>query len=208
MPTLRIFRGDFQSLRQDELATYAENIITRCAGNPAYSQIETLIGELQVAVKTYNEALVAARNRGLDTLALRRQSRAVLLGILNRIAHILEFHAPDEVYVINAGMKPVSKRQMRTTELPSPQAVQVLPTGNRGEVSLLVSVPTPAQVQTNAVEYSPDHGASWQNGTYTKRNRVLLTGLPSGQELLFRVRSIGTRGRVSAWSEAVSQFVL
>ena len=38
--------------------------------------------------------------------------------------------------------------------------------------------------------------------------RILVTGLPPGQELLFRARSIGSRSRVSAWSAPVAQIVL
>lgn len=208
MAIQRISRSHYHALRQDELANYAGNIVARCMGNPAYAAQEPLLGELQTAIQTYNEALVAARSRAIDSVATKRQARKKVLDLLDRIVHSLEFDAPDELHVINAGMRPIARRQIRTADLPAPVALQVLPTGNRSEILLQLTLPDPRQVQTNAVEYSADHGEHWTNGTYSKRSRILLTGLPSRQELLFRVRSIGTRGRVSAWSAPVAQIVL
>ena len=80
--------------------------------------------------------------------------------------------------------------------------------GIRGEAILTFKVLEPSRVRSNALKYSADNGETWHNGTYSSSTTIRLKGLPSRQALLFRVCSLGTYQRKSAWTEAVEGFVV
>jgi hypothetical protein len=208
MNKIPVYRGAFVTLPQDELANYVENIINRCKNNPTYTVHTGLISELESAHAAFSTTLIAARNKAIETRAANRAAKAVVLKVMQRFANAVEFFAEDEVYVVSSGLNTRPAEKQQPAELPAPLNLSVAPTGNPGEVMLKFKLEHPAMTRTNAVEFSTDGGAAWSNGTYTNRNKIVLRELPSGVDVHFRIRSIGSRNRVSAWTAPVKQVVL
>ncbi len=204
-----ILKKAYKDLTQSALASFADNVVKRMSSKPeyqAYSADVTLLGQ-QLA--QYTEALARAVNRGTDNVALKEEIKVALLQTLDRITDQLNLHHTGlESWGINAGMEVMRERAIVTGDIQPPMNLQVLSRGIRGEAILTFKVLEPNRVRTNGAEYSVDNGETWNNGTYSTGSTIKLKGLPSRQAILFRVCSLGTYQRKSAWTEAVEAFVV
>lgn len=203
-----VLRRALINVRQDQLVTLAENVVQRTASVAAYQPLAAALAELAARIPTYKEALAAARDRGLTAIAIKNQARAALLAALDAVADGLDLNAGgDPLYVLNAGMPVRAQRRRNAGEMAPPAGLQARPTGQPGEVLVSFRLPNRAAVQSNAVEHSVDGGQTWKNGAYNSATRFVVSKLPSRQEILLRVRSMGARGRESAWTAPVTVFV-
>lgn len=204
-----VLRRVYQQTRQDELATFAENVIQRTTGQADYQPLAEALQQLAVCAAAYKDALAAARDRGRMAIAAKNQAQAALLAALDTAADGLDFHAKgDSRYILNAGM-PVRtpRRSLLLGDVPPPARFQARTTGRPGEAAVSFRLPEPGMVRSNAVEHSIDGGQTWQNGAYDNRTRFTVANLPARREVLLRARSVGTRGRMSAWTDPVTVFV-
>jgi hypothetical protein len=204
-----ILKKAYKGLNQTALVTFADNVVKRMSSKPeyqAYSSDVTLLGQ---QVTAYAEALSKAVNRATDNVALKEEIKASLLQTLDRITDQLNLHHTGlESWGINAGMEVMREKVLATGDLQPPGNLQVLSRGIRGEAILSFKVLEPTRVRNNGAEYSEDGGVNWKNGTYSSNSTIRLKGLPSRQTVLFRVCSIGTFQRKSAWTEPVEAFVV
>ena len=166
----------------------------------------TLLGTQLAA---YTEALAKAVNRGTDNVTLKEEIKFTLIQTLDRITDQLNLHHTGlESWGMNAGMEVMREKVLPSSDLQPPSNLQVHSRGIRGEAIITFKVLEPKRVVNNGAEYSADNGQTWHNGTYSSASTIHLKGLPSRQSLLFRVCSLGTYQRKSAWTEAVEGFVV
>jgi hypothetical protein len=157
----------------------------------------------------YKDALAKAVNRGTDNVAIKEEIKRNLIQTLDRITDQLNLqHNGLESWGINAGMEVQREKMAAGASLQPPSNLQVLSRGIRGEVLLSFKLLEPKRVRTNGVEYSLDKGQTWHNGNYSTGTTIPLKDLPSRQDVMFRVRSLGSYQDKSAWTEAVEAFVL
>ncbi len=204
-----ILKKAYKNLNQTALASFADNVFKRMSTKPEYQAYASDITTLGQQLAQYTEALSKAVNRGTDHVAMKEEIKASLIQTLDHITDQLNLHHTGlESWGINAGMEVAREKMATAADLNPPSNLQVLSRGIRGEAILTFKVLEPTRVRNNGAEFSLDNGATWSNGTYSTSSTIRLKGLPSRQVILFRVCSMGTYQRKSAWSEAVEAFVL
>jgi len=204
-----ILKKAYKDLPQTGLISFADNVFKRMSSKPEYKAFEADITLLGQQLTQYTEALSRAVNRGTDNVALKEEIKVLLIQTLDRITDQLNLqHTGLESWGINAGMEVMRDRVSNNSDLQPPSNLQVLSRGIRGEAILSFKLLEPNRVRNNGVEYSVDNGETWNNGTYSTSTTIRLKGLPSRQAILFRVCSMGTYQRKSAWTEVVEAFVV
>lgn len=207
---LKVRRSSWRDLRQDALPAYTENVLNKTANNPAYHPLQALLNTLSSLNQTYADCLAAAMGRERAAVAYKNEIKSQLYGTLEEVAVGLEANAKgDEMYILNAGMELHRSRTNHTGQLMPPVKLSAAP-GLSGQAELRFLCPRGqrTQVETFAVEWQAVGEAAWHNGTYRNAQRILVEGLPQRQDVRFRVRCLGTRGRKSEWSEVATAFVV
>ncbi len=204
-----ILKKGYKKLPQNSLVSFADNVFKRMSEKPEYQAFAADIERLGLQLEQYTLALSRAVNRGTDNVAVKEEMKTALIQMLDRITDQLNLHHSGlESWGINAGMEVMRDKVIAPGDLHPPHNVRVLSRGIRGEVVLRFKVLEINRVCNNGAEYSVDDGATWSNGTYSTNTTIHLKGLPSRQAILFRVCSMGTYQRKSAWTEPVEAFVL
>ena len=204
-----ILKKAYKGLTQTALVSFTDNVVQRMSSKPEYQAYAADVTLLGTQLAAYTEALAKAVNRGTDNVALKEEIKFTLIQTLDRITDQLNLHHTGlESWGMNAGMEVMREQVLPTSDLQPPGNLQVLSRGIRGEAILTFKVLEPKRVVNNGAEYSTDNGETWHNGTYSSATTIRLKGLPSRQALLFRVCSLGTYQRKSAWTEAVEAFVV
>ena len=106
----------------------------------------------------------------------------------------------DDAVIVSAGFKPAIVRGAPIGELPAPQKVEATMSATRGRIDLKWKRPKGSKCES--VEYRT-RGATpgpWQRWKHNARPKCSITGLTSGQDYGFRVRSVGAAGE-GAWSD-------
>ncbi len=202
-------RSTYRELPQDSLASFADNVFNRMSSLPEYQLFAadvTLLGEKS---EQYKEALAKAVHGGVDRIAIKNEKKQDLLLGLDRIADLLNasFTGVDS-WIVGAGMETMRSTVSTNALLEAPYDLRAFSRNESGEVTLSFRLASPSRVRSNSIEYSLDGGESWKNGSYSSATRIHLKGLPSRQDVKFRVRSLGASERQSAWSKPVDVFVV
>lgn len=202
-------RSTYRELQQNTLASFADNVHTRMSSLPEYQVFATEVAQLKQQLDQYKEALANAVYGGVDRIAVKNEKKLDLLLVLDRIADLLNAgYTGLDSWIVGAGMETVRSAISSNADLDAPYDLKASTRGESGSVTLSFRVAMPNRVRSNAIEYSMDGGESWKNGNYSSATRVQLKGLPTRQEVKFRVRSLGTSDRQSAWSKPVEVFVV
>lgn len=200
---------DFKStLGEAALAQFAVNVLARMKGNPKFASLKNHVEtDLQTAVDRFALALQEAADGSRTRIAEKRVRRQELLDVLERIAVQLTVLAEgDEAVILDAGFSPRRRAGQRSDTTPEQVTGLRASSGYRpGEV--LLEYNRAARARMYGVEWSADQGASWHNGIYPSARRAVVTGLPSRQEVWFRVFALGTQQRKGAPSAPLPYFV-
>lgn len=197
--------GFKSKLSEAELAQFATNVLTRMKDNTKFSSIQPLIAtDLKDATERFQAALQEAADRSRTKIAEKNTSRDKLLDVLDTVATHLSLLAGDEPsVVIEAGFNIRQRGQRNNKDLQPVNGLQAWsPTA--GQVWLEFA---PAPLARNyAAEWSTD-GTNWKNGTYNTACKIVITDLPSRQDVWVRVCTLGSLQRKSQPSEPVKVFV-
>jgi len=199
---------DFKSSLGDaSLSQFASNILARVNDNPKFSTVQPFItGELQPAFDRFALALLEAADGARTKVAEKRVQRQALVAALETMAfQIQAMPSNSETLILESGFQP----RRRTSRSTNPEQVQGLRATNGehpGEAFLEFEHPN--KVSSFGIEWSSDGGQQWHNGVYSSARRAVVQGLPSHENVLFRVYSIGTQQRKGAVSIPASLFVL
>ncbi len=199
---------DFKSgLGDASFAQFAATVLSRVSGNPKFSALQPFVSaELQPAYDRFAFALQEAADGGRTKVAIKRAQRMALTDLLEIMAaHLQTMPDNSETLILESGFHP-RRRVFRSSD---PEQVQGLRASNgehSGEVILEFEHPDTAR--SYGIEWSSDGGQQWQNGTYSTARRAVLHGLPTYQNVQFRVYAIATQQRKGAVSVPASLYVL
>jgi len=201
-------KSSYKTLSHEKLAVFAGNVFTRMSADPAYQQYAADIATLGTLSEQYRAAVEKAKDRAVSSIIYRNQLQKALVDLLDQITdNLIRDYTGDDLWIANAGMDVASISGRTNGVLDAPYNLRVTNNQGGGELSLNFQVSDPRNVLLNAVEYSADKGSTWHNGTYGKTRGIRLTNLPVRQELMIRVRSLGTQSRKSGWSEPILAYV-
>lgn len=210
MKIFKIVRRAYLRARQDELATYVENVYTRTKDVPAYEPLQFRVDMLFEPLAQYKAALLKAKNRGLSEVGAKNQGRERLISVFDPfVTNLVEFAGNNIQLLIDAGLTVRAERAIPFTgTIPEPEIVRAISTGKRGQIRITLKDALPNVVVTHAVEYSTDGGQTWTNCTYHNNRNFVVSGLPASGSLLIRVKALGKSGKNSEWSETMTVAVL
>lgn len=197
-------RISFVKYSDANLETKAGLILKSMTGNPAFPDPVPTLVELQAAVTSYHEALVAAAELGRTNVANKNSIRQQLEGLLTRLGMYVMFIANgDEAILVSSGYTLVKTPEPRYISNPG---IVTLANGiTSGE--LVCSVPQvkgATSYQFGICAELPTDATVWANEPYTK-SRFTFQGLVPGKQYWFRVAALGTGGQ-KAYSPVASVF--
>jgi hypothetical protein len=205
----KIVRKVYNDLGQADLLAYAANVLRCCESHATLSiALSADLAQLRVSHDELREALSELVNGGRLQLERKNRALAAVYRALSRLVLSIEYQDLGNQAVLEAGLTPMpSGPPAKSGTLDPPRDVRAVNTAVPGEVALTFRLPQPRRVHTNAVEFSLDHGATWQPGVFSRNSRVRLGNLPVRADVQLRVASIGAAGR-GGWSDPVTVFVL
>ena len=182
------------------------------AANDKYKDLAVDVEKLGALVLNYHQLVKAAQLGDRSIITEKNQLRKELLMQLERIAKRLEYrYEGADNWIVDSGMELLNDRVQRTSiqTIAPPFNLKVENSkGRNGELLISFKTPNIGLAVTHAVEYSYDDGQTWNNGTYGSSRGIWLRNLVPDTRILVRVRSVGRRQEMSAWSEVVKTLVL
>ena len=186
------------------LVTYAENVVARMTGNPAFTTpvpnlalVTTAIGNLHVA-----QTAVQARTKG--TVAIRNEKRTALVTLLKQLRGYVQTTAeatPDTALSIIES----SGFAVRKTAARKPRVFEALPGAVSGSAKLVA--PSAGQRASYEWEYSIDGGKTWVTQPVTMQAKTTVTGLTPGASVQFRYRPVTPKAGEGDWSQPLQLIV-
>jgi hypothetical protein len=189
----------FTSYSDAGLDEFANGVVLGLTNNPGFPNPPVLAIDLAPLDSAFRAAIAACTGDPADTL-LKKAAREALLEALRRDACYVEsFSSHDEALMLSSGYFPAS-----SNHVPYPLATPVIMAlTNLAPGKLLLRLQRVKGAKTYHVEFSPDAGATWQDGVITtKSQHIELAGLTSTKSYLVRVRAIGGSTGCSEWIQS------
>jgi hypothetical protein len=203
---------DFSNYTHAQLGPVAQSIHDEMTANAATFATPTVtMAELQALVTDYDAKLVArASNATTDVLALN-ECREALEEMLGVLGNYVNGEAKGDAMVVEKSGFP-SYETSRTADTSPPAA----PTNLRlkqGDLSgsLVARYKPERSASTNEVQITtgdPNDEASWQTKGIYRGGRAEMDGFTPGTVVWVRVRSVGLKGVMGAWSDPAQIRVL
>ncbi|MEP7374554.1 MAG: hypothetical protein ABI675_14265 [Chitinophagaceae bacterium] len=194
---------DFSKATDTELDQDAQAIVTAMTGNANLQNPLPSLAVVTAAITDYQTAMSNAANGGAADTEIKDQKREALEVLLRALGLFVEVQsAGDAAIMLSSGFK-ISKAPSPIGPLPKPTGFEVMPQA-KGEVKLLANTINGARIYQ--FEYKLATATDWILKPSTKA-KILLTGLESGKEYIFRMVPIGTSD-VRVYSDEVRSFVL
>ncbi|MFK8006770.1 MAG: hypothetical protein AB8H03_10375 [Saprospiraceae bacterium] len=205
---LKVQRNDFNKLNQANLSVFGQLVVGKTDGNAKYQVMETQVADLKAKSLAYDQALVAAANRGTEFIQLKNIAKQALLVSFNLFANALELYADgNEDFIIETGLSVRAKPTKSTLPLQVPQKptnIFVKSTGNVGELMVHFELPNKEHVITVAAEHRiVNVDAPYTNGKYFSGVKGLMKNLPSQSMVEVRFNAIGRDDLKSGWTTPI-----
>jgi hypothetical protein len=198
----------FRKKTQAEGNSFASNIYNRTVKNDVFGTEQPLIVELKTRNDAFEAADAIAILGGTDRTAARNKCYLAVMEQLDSIADCIEFRSNGDTALAEAaGFETVTAKTPQVIdflEAPTGLLVEDLPT-RKGTCK------TSWKKDPNATNYGilfqVEGETNWQNGTYSSSSSSLMSGLPSGKYITFKVYSIGRKGLKSDPSEPFTALI-
>ncbi|HEY8898721.1 MAG TPA: fibronectin type III domain-containing protein [Niastella sp.] len=189
---------------EHDLLTLIKRVVGKTKGNAAFPNPPEALDELEKVAPQLETALVKAKSRDKEWVAIKNNEKAIALALLTQLAqYILEASKGDRALILSSGFEAVEEQTGKTK--PSIESLEV-ELGAAGEATLR------AKVKKGAVAYmhqyateAPGPNTVWHSVGHTTGNYTF-TGLDSDKRYWFRVIAIGRQGQ-QAHSPVVSRSI-
>ncbi len=204
----KVNRTYYKKLSQSALSVFALATVNNTKGVSAYKSLAGTVTELEDKATAYAAALQAAELGGRDRVLTKNFAKEEVLHAMDELSNGMDFFCKGSIEFFTKSGLPVQNGAVQHTgELLPPVKFSATATGLPGVVELRYKIDANQRSSVNSigVEWSIDNGVTWQNGKYgSTKSKMTLTGMPSRQLVLIKIRCLGTRNRVSEWSAEVA----
>jgi len=186
------------------LVTYAENVVARMTGNPAFTTPVPSLATVTKAIGDLHAAQTAVQARTKGTVAVRDEKRTALVTLLKQLRGYVQATAdasPDNAISIIES----SGIAVRKTAVRKPRVFDALPGAVSGSAKLVA--PSAGQRASYEWEYSTDGGKTWVTQPVTMQAKTIVTGLTPGASVQFRYRPVTPKGGEGDWSHSLPLIV-
>jgi hypothetical protein len=188
--------------------SFATNIYQRVFENDEFAGEQALVIELKVVNDAFEAADAKAVLGGSDRISARNKCYAALMEQLDDLADAIEYRAKGDTSIPEAaGFETPTDTAARTvTFLDVPKIVKAVDVQGRKGVAKITVKKDPDAVNYGFLS-QVEGETEWQNGTYSTSVSKLITDLPSGKYVSFKVFSMGRNGLKSDTSEVATVLV-
>lgn len=204
MPNYRVSYG-FAQLPDADLGDFNNAVITSMTGNASFTKPAVTIAAQTAAGTTFNAAVVAAAQGGLQLTAAKNVAREALLALLRQQASYVQSVANNDLPTILSSGFQVNNTNRAQSPLDKPIVVGI---ENAMSQQLLLRLQSIANARAYEVRLS--YGANgWQAaGVFTQARAIVLEQLTPGTTYTVQVRAVGGSTGYSDWSDPVSHMAL
>lgn len=193
----------FSILKDDEVDTVAQTIISKMTGNAAFPTPVPTLASIQAALTAFSVAM-ADMGKGKGSTVIKDQKKSALIALLNKLGVYVQLNCQDnEALILGAGFN-VAKSRTPQGPLSKPE-IKVEASGpGQVKVSCKQNGASTYQYEYTLAPSTPD--TIWEVLGATK-SKAVISGLVSGKQYTFRMVGIGSDpSRV--YSDEISTYVL
>lgn len=203
----RVKRSVIGNLSQDQIPVLAKKVLAATTGVAKYDLMRTTLERLAERTTAYSAALLDAQDGGTKLVKIKNIEKTKLVAVLNKGADGFDYlEDGTNQIVLDSGMEEQQKstRSTVTKQTPTrPKSVVVTPLAVEGKIKLKFELPNRKHTVMVAVEWQEVGSPIWHNGTYFTDTKGEVMGLPSGKEILVRIRSLGRYELKSSWTTSI-----
>lgn len=200
---------DFSSSRYSdpELAVKANHVVSQMTNNPHFPQPSPALSDISQATTNYQAALDKAENGTKEDTVIKNNMRKALESLLKlETDYVQQVSAGDEAIILSSGFD-VNKKPTVVGPLDKPTGFNISVGVNKGSVVASCDVvPHASFYEFELTEMPVTPNSIWLKKTSTK-HKLLIDGLTSGKQYMFRVAAAGSDPSRN-YSEEISSFVL
>lgn len=191
----------------EALATKSQVIHDDLNGNAHYPTPSPALTDLQTAITDFQLAIVKSKDGSKEETADKNAKRQVLVDLLHQLSYYAQVTSNgDETIILSSGFD-TNKQSGTVGVLPKPDNFKVIAGVNRGSVELSCDAVDHASFYEYMYTKAPVSATSvWITKTATKR-RLLIDGLTSGQQYIFKMAAGGTDPN-RTWSDEIASYIL
>jgi hypothetical protein len=189
---------------EHELITLIKRVLEKMKSNPVFPNPPAALAELEKVLPEFDEALVRAKSRDKEWVAIKNNKKALILALLEELAEYVNATCKgDRALILSSGFDVTD--ELTGSPKPSIQKLEV-ELSAPGEATLYAKDPkgAVAYVHEYATE-APGPNTVWHSEASTTGNYTF-TGLYSDKRYWFRVIAVGRKGQ-KAYSPVVSRSI-
>jgi Fibronectin type III domain len=202
----------FGSLSDKDVATQGVAVVDGLTNNPKLPNPLINPADLKAQIDKYVGLIAASADGSKQTIAERRNQRAVVVKMLRQLGHWVEANCNDDPAILQSSgfqQRVTAARSNPAQSLDGPPSFKVDSGKNSGQV-VLRGKPVSKAVSYKA-RYAPI-GSDGKPGTWTEvpvtgTRSVTVTGLTPGANYAFQMCALGRAGYTD-WSDSVTRISL
>lgn len=191
-------RTSYAYFRNTDLDAFAKSVVNSLSGNDNFPTAKDLVDTLSESQIAFHNACIAAVSRDRNKIAERNTLRTTLLENLRALATLINsLSLGNKEKLVSSGFVLIEPEHHTTMDAPKDFKVVngVIPG------SLIASAAKPASSTLMILQYTADpiddsKPVVWVDN-YSSTSKFELLDLPANARLNFRMKALGTRGKVS-----------
>jgi len=208
METFKVIR-DFSTSRYTdlELSVKATHVVAQMTGNESFPAPNPPLEDITEANASYIDALHRVEGGSREDTVIKNNRRKIVDSLLTlETEYVQRVSEGNEAIILSSGFD-VNKKHAAIGPLPKATGLRLKPGDNKGTIMAECDVLSHARFYEFEYTDAPNAAASiWIKRTTTK-HRLLIEGLTSGRQYVFRVAGAGSDPSRN-WSDEISSFVL
>ena len=193
---------DYSRDPDSEVLALGKRVMLKLNGNALFPTPAPPLSELNTALNEYEVAITNAAHRGTHLIAIRKEKRAVVIDILQRLGYYVDLNGHDsESSMLETGFKVYSTENTVAPASGKPTILKGKDGPHSGDS--YIKSKRMAHALTNELRYTADPfgpDATWTKLDPQSKATFLVTGLTAGHLYWFQTRTNSTKG-TSDWSE-------
>ena len=189
---------------QRDLVTISKRVIEKTKNNPVFPNPPAALAELEKVLPEFEVALVNAKSRDKEMVAIKNNKKALILAWLEELeGYVIATCKGDRALILSSGFDVTDEQSSRPVTAIETLEVEL---GAPGEATVRVKKATGAMAYV--YEYAtepPGTNTVWVREESTVRD-CTFKGLQSDKRYWFRVLAIGRRSQ-KAYSPVVSRSI-
>ncbi|OQP64028.1 hypothetical protein A3860_21660 [Niastella vici] len=197
-------KGIIMFKNEHDLVTLIKRVIEKSKGNPAFPNLPAALADLEKVLPELEEALVKAKSRDKEWVAIKNNKKAIAIALLEELAaYVIAASKGDQALILSSGFDAINGQAT-----PPATAIEIVDVQLGAPGEAIVRVKKVASAVAYVHQYTtelPGPNTVWVSEESSIREHKF-KGLASDKRHWFRVIAIGRKGQ-KAISPVVSKSI-